>query len=121
MAKRTKKSEQRECFKKEVYKCLDERLEEERQYFRKLYSRLEICFKPMDILIYHLKIFNNILNATSDAAVLQGEIFMKMYSTRKYVDRKIRKLLGKEFTEEEKTEIIYLFSEYIINGGKIDW
>lgn len=102
------------------YKSLNQRLQqEEREYFRNLYSRLETYFNSsMKILIYHLKIFNNILNATSDASVLQGGIFMKMYSTRNYVDRKIRKLLGKEFTEEEKTAIIYLFSEYIINGGK---
>ena len=94
------------------YKSLNSRLKEERAYFKKLYAKLQ----------KHLsKSYNSLVDAAKEISFCSDIILRQIAEAKKAVNEDMDNMLGIDFTDEEKEQILYIFDIPIINDGKINW
>lgn len=105
------------------YKPLSQRLQEEREYFEKLYAKLQeyLSDRQMEQLKHYLKTYNALVDAAKEISYCNPYILNQITHAKKSVIEDMNKLLGIDFTDEEKEEILYVFDIPIINDGQITW
>lgn len=105
------------------YKSLNSRLKEERAYFKKLYVKLQkhLSEHEMELLKHYLKTYNHLVDAAKEISFCSDIILKDIAHAKNEVVTDMDNMLGIDFTDEEKDEILYVFDIPIINDGKINW
>lgn len=105
------------------YKTLNSRLKEERAYFKKLYNKLKkhLSENQMELLKHYLKTYNHLVDAAKEISFCNDCILKDIAHAKKEVVADMNNMLGIDFTDDEKEEILYVFDIPIINDGQINW
>lgn len=105
------------------YKPLSQRLQEEREYFKKLYTKLQkyLSKYEMELLKHYLKTYNHLVDAANEISFCSDIILKDIAHAKNEVVTDMDNMFGNDFTDKEKEEILYVFDIYIINDGKITW
>lgn len=105
------------------YKTLNSRLKEERAYFKKLYAKIKKHLNEhyLELLKHYLKTYNSLTDAAKEISYCNNCILKDIAHAKREVIDDMNNMLGTDFTDEEKEEILYVFDIPILNDGKINW
>lgn len=103
------------------YKTLSERLQEEKEYFDKLFEKINngLTIPQFKDLQKYLKAFNAIVDARQQINSLEHkdeDLFNELRIARNTVENNITNMLKSFLSEEEIEYILYIFDLWIING-----
>ena len=103
------------------YKPLQERLQEEKDYFLKLLEKIKtnLTIPQFKDLQKYLKILNLLIDTRKEITTLNQEnikLFNETTNTKENVQSIITDILKPFLSHEEIEEIIYVFDIWIING-----